>query len=181
MEEKSVIKSVFCSYRGSLIVYDVHGNRVDHLCDKMTLEIYNEIEERSVDGITTFDGLEKYRCVVCELKEEQENGEGVLDPFYDRGFKVKPKINPIINTRGVTPLPTATDIGDIWCDNLTGVFRQWDGNSWNIMTATGGVLTGGPPQTQKPTGPPQTQRQPTAPYSPFGGGGVITPYSNPNK
>ena len=179
MEEKSVIKSVFCSYRGSLIVYDVHGNRVDHLCDKMTLEIYNEIEERSMEGITTFDGLEKYRCVVCELKEEElkeeeereERERANSDPSFDPFNQPKINSRPIIHTNGNilhSKIVKNVVIGDIWCDDLTGIFRQWDGNSWNIMTATGGILTGGPPQPQ----------QPTAPYSPFG---VITPYSNPNK
>jgi hypothetical protein len=68
-EAKSVLKSVWCSYRGSLIVYSVDGKKVHELCGELTYEKYTEIERRSMKGITEFDGLEDYRCIACELKK----------------------------------------------------------------------------------------------------------------
>ena len=70
-EPETVIKSVFCSYRGVLVVHDVQGNRIGHLCGEITLDKYREIERRSDTEITEFDGLEQYRCIVCELEKKE--------------------------------------------------------------------------------------------------------------
>ena len=71
MKEEAVIKSIFCSYRGILIVYDIHGNKVNDLCGELTLEKHKEIERRRTD-ITEFDGVEDYRSIVSEKEEEEE-------------------------------------------------------------------------------------------------------------
>lgn len=71
-QNKTVLKQVLCTNWGSLSVIDIKGNRVAELCGEMTLNKYNEVERRSMVGITEFIGLEHYRCVVCELKEEEE-------------------------------------------------------------------------------------------------------------
>lgn len=73
MPPKSILKSVFCSYRGSLIVYDVHGKKVPELCGDLTYEKYSEIENRSQQGITEFEGLDDYRCIACELKKKKDD------------------------------------------------------------------------------------------------------------
>ena len=71
-QNKTVLKQVLCTNWGGLSVIDIKGNRVAELCGEMTLNKYNEVERRSMVGITEFIGLEHYRCVVCELKEEEE-------------------------------------------------------------------------------------------------------------
>lgn len=70
-EPPSVLKYVFCSYRGFLIVYDVHGKKVPKLSGLINYEKYKEIEERSMPEITVFEGLNHYRCIACELKEKK--------------------------------------------------------------------------------------------------------------
>lgn len=69
--ENNLIKSVFCSYRGILIVHDIKGNRVDHLCGELTLEKHEEIEKLTAD-ITEFDGLDHYKRIVSEKQEKLE-------------------------------------------------------------------------------------------------------------
>lgn len=69
MTEELVIKSVYCNYRGYLIVYDIHGKKVHELSGELTLEKYEEIEKRRAD-IPEFDGLDHYRRIVSEKKEE---------------------------------------------------------------------------------------------------------------
>ncbi len=29
--------------------------------------------------------------------------------------------------------PSASDVGDLWYDSLNGIFKQWDGNAWNVI------------------------------------------------
>lgn len=70
--EKSVVSWVFCTNRGYLIVQDVTGKRINELCGQITYEKYEEIDKRSMEGITIFEGLEFLRCVVCELKKKPE-------------------------------------------------------------------------------------------------------------
>ena len=81
--EKSVLKSVYCNYRGFLIVYDVHGKKVHELSGEITLEKYEEIEKRTQDGITEFEGLDDYRCIACELKKKAHDAawDNNHDPF----------------------------------------------------------------------------------------------------
>jgi hypothetical protein len=113
----SILKSVFCSYRGVLVVHDVHGNRVGELCGEMTMDKYREIERRSRTDITEFDGLENYRSI-AEKKEKEErerekriiNGEQVeigdenWETTYDPlGLPIKAK--PFPNGTN-TPAPT---------------------------------------------------------------------------
>jgi hypothetical protein len=71
-EQKSVLKSVYCNYRGYVIVYDVHGQKVHELSGLLTYEKYLEIEERSLEDITEFEGIDDYRCIVCELKKKAD-------------------------------------------------------------------------------------------------------------
>lgn len=70
-QSKSVLKSVYCNYRGHLIVYDVHGKKVQELSGEMTYEKYKEIENRSQDGVTEFEGaVEDYKRIANELSKE---------------------------------------------------------------------------------------------------------------
>ena len=70
--EPSLIKSVFCSYDGRLIVYDIHGKKVHELSGMINYDKYIEIEKRSNPDITEITGLEEYRCIACELKAKQQ-------------------------------------------------------------------------------------------------------------
>lgn len=70
-QEPSVLKYVYCSYRGYLIVYDVYAKKVRELSGLMSYEKYMEIEKRSLPEITVFEGLNFYRCLACELKEKE--------------------------------------------------------------------------------------------------------------
>lgn len=101
---KPLIKSVFCSYRGVLVVHDIHGNRVGDLCGEMTLEKYNEIEERVAD-ITEFDGLDNYKRIAAELEEQL-----VIPDISDIG-----PIVPVSNPLGI---PVSNTI-DIQIENTT--------------------------------------------------------------
>ncbi len=73
--EPSILKSVYCNYRGFLIVYDVHGKKVPELSGELTYAKYQEIEKRTVKDITEFEGLEEYRCFACELKDKAAKTE----------------------------------------------------------------------------------------------------------
>jgi hypothetical protein len=77
------VKYVFCSYRGILIVQDVQGNKIDHLCGKMTLEKYEEIERLSNDN-TEFDGLGNYEQYASEVKNNVEADKDDVNniPFW---------------------------------------------------------------------------------------------------
>ena|ERR1700741_2614416 len=75
MESKSILKSVYCNYRGRVTVHDVHGQKVHELSGQLTYEKYLEIEKRSDPEITVFDGLDEYRCIACELKKKEQNNQ----------------------------------------------------------------------------------------------------------
>ena len=81
MSVEEVIKYVFCSYRGILIVHDIHGKKIDRLCGEMTLEKYKEIERLS-DHNTEFDGLENYKRFASEQEEQEEENEDEAEPDY---------------------------------------------------------------------------------------------------
>ena len=66
-EPKSVLKSVYCNYRGHLIVYDVHGKKVHELSGDMTIDKYDEIEKRIKKDVTEFEGMEDYIRIASEL------------------------------------------------------------------------------------------------------------------
>lgn len=68
---EQVIKYVFCSYRGILIVHDIHGIKIDRLSGEMTLEKYKEIEKLSNHN-TEFDGLENYKHFASEKEDESD-------------------------------------------------------------------------------------------------------------
>ncbi len=68
-EVETVLKSVYCNYRGRLTVYDIHGQKVQDLSGMITYEKYTEIERRSNPDITEFDGIEDYRRIGAELKK----------------------------------------------------------------------------------------------------------------
>ena len=53
------IKSVFCSYRGILIVLDNNGNKIQDLCGEMTRVKYSQIEKLRTED-TEFDNLANY-------------------------------------------------------------------------------------------------------------------------
>lgn len=72
---EAMLKYVFCNYGGVLTVEDVHGNRVGELCGGMTLDKYNEIENRSHPDITQFEGLEHYKRIAAELEQEKEKAD----------------------------------------------------------------------------------------------------------
>lgn len=160
--EESVLKSVFCSYRGVLVVHDVHGNREGHLCGEMTLDKYREIERRSRVDVTEFEGLENYRCIVCELeKKEKEVMDGKViigddgwdndaDPF---GKPVKP-INlppprqqpqgrPKIQYQIPTTAPKNPEIGEFFLDVSTGVPMVWEGTKWVEVSPSSGPAYNG--------------------------------------
>lgn len=72
--ENSVVKSIFCSYRGILIVLDSAGNRIDELCGEITLEKYNQIQKRTGE-FTEYDGKSNYDAAVEKLIKEKEEKE----------------------------------------------------------------------------------------------------------
>jgi hypothetical protein len=72
--EVDIIKSVFCSYRGILIVYGLHG-KVKELSGEFTLEKAERIKELSNEN-TEFDGRDLYNQLVSEaLTEKQKKGK----------------------------------------------------------------------------------------------------------
>lgn len=73
MSNETILKSVFCNYRGMVTVYDVSGQKVKELSGKLTYAKYKEIEKIYDPVITEFDGLENYRCIACELKKREFN------------------------------------------------------------------------------------------------------------
>lgn len=58
MQEDSILKSVYCNYRGRVTVYDVHGQKVHELSGMLDYDKYLEIERRTDPEITQFEGLE---------------------------------------------------------------------------------------------------------------------------
>lgn len=68
-ENKPILKWIYCSYNGNLTVFDIKGKRVPELCGQITLEKYEEIERRTDNRFTIYDGLEHYRCFSCGLKK----------------------------------------------------------------------------------------------------------------
>lgn len=73
--EETILKSVYCNYRGRLTVYDVHGQKVHDLSGMITYEKYTEIERRSNSDITEFDGIDDYRRIGAELKKTVVNDD----------------------------------------------------------------------------------------------------------
>lgn len=74
-EVETVLKSVYCNYRGRLTVYDIHGQKVQDLSGMITYDKYTEIERRSNPDITEFDGIEDYRRIGAELKKTVINDQ----------------------------------------------------------------------------------------------------------
>src|ERR1700741_2707077 len=64
----SILKSVYCNYRGRVTVYDVHGEKVHKLSGQLTYEKYQEIEARKDSEITEFEGVEDYNRIAGDLK-----------------------------------------------------------------------------------------------------------------
>src|ERR1700741_4300355 len=65
---ESILKSIYCNYRGRVTIYDVHSKKVQGLSGQLTYEKYLEIERRSDSAITEIDGLEDYIRIIGELK-----------------------------------------------------------------------------------------------------------------
>lgn len=80
-QDESILKSVYCNYRGRVTVYDVHGQKVHELSGMLDYDKYLEIERRTDPEITQFEGLEDYRCIVCELKKKKSDTEAESTPF----------------------------------------------------------------------------------------------------
>ena len=76
--EETVLKSVYCNYRGRLTVYDIHGQKVQDLSGMITYEKYTEIERRSDPNITEFDGIEDYRRIGAELKKSVKESDSIF-------------------------------------------------------------------------------------------------------
>ena len=74
-QDESILKSVYCNYRGRVTVYDVHGQKVHELSGMLDYDKYLEIERRTDPEITQFEGLEDYRCIACELKKKKSESE----------------------------------------------------------------------------------------------------------
>lgn len=91
MESKddSILKSVYCNYRGRVTVYDVHGQKVHELSGMLDYDKYLEIERRTDPEITQFEGLEDYRCIACELKKKKSDSEAELNH--------SPLVSPLTN------------------------------------------------------------------------------------
>ena len=147
IEAAPVIKSVFCSYRGILIVYDVHGNKVHELSGQITYEKYKEIESRSREGITEYEGLDDYKCYACELKEKEheaawDNQFDPLDkPIKGTGNTYSGSIQQQIQTSASAPSQPV--VGDIYFDTVKNCYSAWTGTEWiDIKTAIGQVLAG---------------------------------------
>lgn len=89
--EETILKSVYCNYRGRVTVYDINGQKVHELSGMLDYEKYIEIERRSNSDITEFDGIEDYRRIAAQLKktadmidysnEPEPEGEPSDDPF----------------------------------------------------------------------------------------------------
>lgn len=91
--QETVLKSVYCNYRGRLTVYDVHGQKVQDLSGMITYEKYTEIERRSNPDITEFDGIEDYRRIGAELKKTVvvNDESGSIDSDFDFNFGIEPQ------------------------------------------------------------------------------------------
>ncbi len=74
-KDDSILKSVYCNYRGRVTVYDVHGQKVHELSGMLDYDKYLEIERRTDPEITQFEGLEDYRCIACELKKKKSESD----------------------------------------------------------------------------------------------------------
>lgn len=108
--EEAMLKYVFCNYGGVLTVEDVHGNRVKELCGGMTLDKYNEIENRSHPDITEFEGLEHYKRIVAELEQEKQEQEQQEEKERILGFPRRARPQPGISSQ-------ATQISEVMVEN----------------------------------------------------------------
>lgn len=81
---KQHIKTIFCSYRGVLIVYDSDNRRINELCGEINIEKVRKIEESNLKIEFEFDSIKNYQRWSDKVKEEAER---------------KP-INMIIGTKG---------------------------------------------------------------------------------
>lgn len=115
----SILKSVYCNYRGRVTVYDVHGQKVHELSGMLDYDKYLEIERRTDPEITQFEGLEDYRCIACELKKKKSESDAELNqsasPLLGSCASIKPGglsngttnsgYNPTTNSGYTSPLP----------------------------------------------------------------------------
>lgn len=66
------IKTIFCSYRGVLIVYDVNNNRVNELCGEINIEKVRKIEELANQIEFEFNSIKNYQHWSDKVKKETE-------------------------------------------------------------------------------------------------------------
>ena len=109
---EAMLKYVFCNYGGVLTVEDVHGNRVGELCGGMTLDKYNEIENRSHPDITQFEGLEHYKRIAAELEQEKAEQEQEEERQRILGFPKRARPQSGIS-------PQATQISQVMLENTS--------------------------------------------------------------
>lgn len=145
------LKSVFCSYRGRLTVYDISGKKVEELSGMLTLDKYNKIEELSDPDTTEFDGYEDYKRIAAELKEK-DGGARVFgyDPHPPSHIPpVKPTSPPVTHKRVVgnttikvnqpgPPPSSGSFIGQICCIESpinSSVYVWTGGNGWNLISS----------------------------------------------
>jgi hypothetical protein len=184
-KEASVIKSVYCNYRGYLIVYDVHGKKVHELSGEITLEKYEEIEKRSDKDITEFDGLEDYRCFACELKKKAQDAEwdNKYDPFanpikgqgqfgtansgttsnsYKAPMPTPRKQPPITPPSQAIPHCASPPLNaSVYFDTVKQQIGVYDGNQWVYYANTNTASSYGPStQRQSPAAKPPVPKNP---------------------
>lgn len=108
--EQTIIKSVFCNYRGRVTVYDINGQKVHELSGQLNYASFIGIQDLVDPDITEFDGKEHFDRIGQELLEENNVLEParVLPPFQAKQYYFPPKSPPLINPlpRFINPLPT---------------------------------------------------------------------------
>jgi hypothetical protein len=153
--EKSVLKSVYCNYRGYLIVYDVHGEKVKELSGKITYEKHLEIEARLDENITEFEGIDDYSIFVKELEEDIKNKSAINNGFVSNNVPKLPDL--IIASNVPTPNPIA---GDMYYDVSLSKYGVYDGKQWRYYQISDiqGSPVKNPPNRQAPRVQPNNNR-----------------------
>lgn len=136
MDNDSVIKWVYCNYRGRVTVYDIHGQKVHELSGILDYDKYLEIERRTDPEITLFDGLDDYRCIACELKKKKEaESTNTLQALGGGGGNLASGTNNQIIASSNGSLPQNGKYrGEILRYN--GDVYVWDGYNWNKIKSS---------------------------------------------
>ena len=150
-----IIKSVFCSYRGILIVYSIR-DKVNELSGVFTIEKAERINELS-NNDTEFDGRDFYDQFISEALSERAKQKAVTDrmPFNFTGKTMKEMHQEvsdrvgkqIITQNGITEA-TIRSISDL-TDSFSVTLEQQSATG-QIMSWTENVMA--PPYNQNPDG-----------------------------